>query len=187
MRFQQVRIDQNHSNDKKWNFLGGGWCSAYIRTWEKRYFRVDPVSFFRTIVFSRKRFILTKAFSKTLLKKRNWKLSKAFLSQRKRNWHFTNPFLTELKRFRNLSKASQTKLKIVNCVFVRFFSTTKCVSVQKRFNFQKRFQKRFWNLSIAFFSNWFYKVALKLSEAFLSRKRFRFKCVFSITFGLATN
>ena len=106
--------------------------------------RVDPVSFFRTIVFSRKRFILTKAFSKTLLKKRNWKLSKAFLSQRKRNWHFTNAFLTELKRFRNLSKASQTKLKIVDCVF----------------------------------SDSYYNVAFKLSEAFLSRKRFRFKCVF---------
>ena len=106
--------------------------------------RVDPVSFFRTIVFSRKRFILTKAFSKTLLKKRNWKLSKAFLSQRKRNWHFTNAFLTELKRFRNLSKASQTKLKIVDFVF----------------------------------SNSYYNVAFKLSEAFLSRKRFRFKCVF---------
>ena len=111
---------------------------------------MDPVSFFRTIVFSRKRFILTKAFSKTLLKKRNWKLSKAFLSQRKRNWHFTNAFLTELKRFRNLSKASQTKLKIVDCVF----------------------------------SDSYYNVAFKLSEAFLSRKRFRFKCVFfSITFA----
>ena len=43
MRFQQVRIDQNHSNDKKWNFLGGGWCSAYIRTWEKRYFQFNCV------------------------------------------------------------------------------------------------------------------------------------------------
>ena len=104
---------------------------------------VDPVSFFRTIVFSRKRFILTKAFSKTLSKKRNWKCSKAFLCQRKRNWHFTNAFLTELKRFRNLSKASQTKLKIVDCVFVRSFSTTKCVSAKKRFNFQRRFEKRY--------------------------------------------
>ena len=45
----------------------------------------------------------------------------------------------------NLSKVSQTKLKIVDCVFVRSFSTTKCVSAKKRFNFQRRFEKRYWN------------------------------------------